>query len=489
MTESSTVKSTLEAPLAPPREGRLKDRVLLVDDDEEHCEALSAVLEELGYAVVYTTFPRDALDRVGSESFSAILTDLGMVDMDGLELCARIVGTRPDVPVIVVTGNGSMDVAVSAMRAGAYDFLTKPIDDKLLALNVARAVRHHALQNEVKELREAVLERTAADRLVGDSPAMKRMRDLLGRVGSSDISVLIEGETGTGKELVARALHAAGARRDGPFVAINCGAIPENLLESELFGHVRGAFTGANAARVGLLVKASGGTLFLDEIGDMPLEMQTKLLRALQERTVRAVGSSDETPFDARIIAATHRNLEAEVAANRFREDLFYRVNVVKVPVPPLRRREGDILRLATHFLGRFAARGRRGEMQISPQFAAALLAYEWPGNVRELENCMERAVALARLDHLSVEDLPDKVVASAEVPQVASSDDSDEILTLEEMDRRYIARAIALLDGNKSRAADLLGVDRRTLYRRLEKYEAEQRPGSGPSPEPRAIP
>ena len=456
----------------------MKERVLLVDDDQEHCEALEGTLQSLGYDVSYTTSPREALERIGRETFGTILTDLGMSEMDGLELCARIVGTRPDVPVIVVTGNGSMDVAVSAMRAGAYDFLTKPIDVKMLTLNVARAVKHHALQVEVKQLREASLERSALNELVGSSPAVKRMCDLVARVGGSDISVLIEGETGTGKELVARALHAAGARRDGPFVAINCGAIPATLLESELFGHVRGAFTGANTARVGLLVKASGGTLLLDEIGDMPLEMQTKLLRAIQEKSVRPVGSSDETPFDARVVAATHRDLEAEVSAKRFREDLYYRINVVKIQVPPLRARDGDVLRLATHFLERFAAKAQRGAMQLSPHVAAALLSYDWPGNVRELENCMERAVALARLSHVSVEDLPDKIVARRAAPFAVSAGQPDEILTLEEVDRRYIARAIALLDGNKSRAADLLGVDRRTLYRRLEKYEAEERAG-----------
>ncbi len=454
----------------------MKERVLLVDDDQDHCEALRVTLDDLGYDATYTTSPREALERIGRETYGAILTDLGMSDMDGLELCSRIVGTRPDAPVIVVTGNASMDVAISAMRAGAYDFLLKPIDAKLLALNVARAVKHRALQVEVRQLREASFERSATGDLVGSSPAMKRMCDLVSRVGTSDVSVLIEGETGTGKELVARALHAAGARRDGPFVALNCGAIPGNLLESELFGHVRGSFTGANTSRVGLLVKASGGTLLLDEIGDMPIEMQTKLLRAIQERTVRPVGSSDETPFDARIIAATHRDLDAEVAAKRFREDLFYRINVVKIQVPALRAREGDVLRLATHFLQKFAKRAERGEMRLSAHVAAALLAYDWPGNVRELENCMERAVALARLSHVSMEDLPEKLAAHRPVPFAVAAETVDEILTLDEVDRRYIGRVIALLGGNKSRAADMLGVDRRTLYRRLEKYEAEER-------------
>jgi two-component system response regulator HydG len=454
----------------------MADRILLIDDDQDHCEVLKDALCALGHEATFTTSPHDALERVGRETFAAILTDLGMSDMGGLELCTRILGTRPDVPVIVVTGNGSMEIAIAAMRAGAYDFLTKPVDMKLLSLSIARAVQHHHLQAEVTRLREESVERSAIGELVGSSPAMKRVHDMVGRVGGSDISVLIEGETGTGKELVAKALHAAGPRRGGPFVAINCGAVPANLLESELFGHVRGAFTGAVAPRVGLLVKASGGTLLLDEIGDMPLEMQTKLLRAIQERKIRPVGSNEERSFDARILAATHRDLEAEVATNRFREDLYYRINVVKILVPPLRARGADILALATHFLRRSAERCNKGEMVLSPQVAGLLLAYDWPGNVRELENCIERSVALARLNHISAEDLPERI-SSARTPSfLPSTGEPDEILTLDEVDRRYIDRAIKILDGNKARAATLLGLDRRTLYRRLEKYGLQTR-------------
>jgi DNA-binding NtrC family response regulator len=453
----------------------MTDRILLVDDDQDQCDLLREMLIELGHDATSTTSPRDALERVGRETYAAILTDLGMADMSGLELCTRIIGTRPDVPVVVVTGNGSMEVAIAAMRAGAYDFLTKPIEPKLLALTVSRAVQHHQLQAEVRRLREESHERSALGDLIGSSPPMKRVHDLVARVAGSDISVLIAGETGTGKELVARALHAAGPRRGGPFVAINCGAVPANLLESELFGHVKGAFTGANTARDGLFVKASGGTILLDEIGDMPLEMQTKLLRALQEKTVRPVGSNEERAFDARILAATHRDLEAEVAKKRFREDLYYRVNVVRIEVPSLRARGSDVLALASHFLRKAAEKSGKGAMVLPPPVAAALLAYDWPGNVRELENCVERAVALARLDHLSTEDLPDRIVAHrpAAASTVHAAEEDGEILTLEEVDRRHIARTVERLDGNISRAAILLGLDRRTLYRRLEKYGA----------------
>jgi two-component system response regulator HydG len=253
----------------------MTDRILLVDDDRDQCELLQAALEDLGHDATFTTSPLEALERVGRETYAAILTDLGMSDLNGLELCARIIGARPDVPVVVVTGNGSMEMAILAMRAGAYDFLTKPIDLKLLGISVARAVQHHRLQAEVKQLREESLERSALDPLIGNSVPMSRVRDLVARVGSSDVSVLVRGETGTGKEVVARALHAAGPRRNGPFVAINCSAIPGNLLESELFGHVKGAFTGASTARDGLFSKANGGTLLLDEIGDMPLEVRS----------------------------------------------------------------------------------------------------------------------------------------------------------------------------------------------------------------------
>jgi two-component system, NtrC family, response regulator HydG len=444
--------------------------ILLVDDDHDHCEMLGVTLRGLGYDVAYTTSPREALELVGRRTFAAILTDLGMIDMNGLELCTRIIETRADVPVVVLTGNGSMELAILAMRAGAYDFLTKPIDPKLLNLSIFRAVQHHRLQIEVKTLREESLERSAVVELIGTSPGMRRVHDLVARLGGSDISVLIEGETGTGKELVARALHAASPRKNGPLVAVNCGAVPADILESELFGHVRGAFTDASASRIGLFVKATGGTLLLDEIGDMPLAMQAKLLRALQERSVRPVGSNEERPFDVRVIAATHRNLEALVAAKQFREDLYYRINVVRISVPPLRARAGDILTLATHFLRKFAERSKNGEMFLSPQVAARLLAHDWPGNVRELENCIERAVALAELDHVGVADLPETIGSLHAAPSVGARE-SDEILTLDEVDRHYIERAVRLLGGNKSRAAHLLGLDRRTLYRRLERY------------------
>jgi len=450
----------------------MKERVLIVDDDQSQCDLLAMALERHGYEPSSTTSPREALELVSREPYDVVVTDLGMTEMDGLELCERILGTSPEVPIVVVTGQGSMDAAISAMRAGAYDFLTKPIDAKVLGLSVARAAQHHRLNSEVKRLREAAVVPSADGLFVGESSSMKRVAELISRVAQSDASVLIHGETGTGKELVARALHAASARAQGPFVAINCAAVPANLLESELFGHARGAFTDAKQQRQGLFVQASGGTLFLDEIGEMPLEMQAKLLRALQERRVRPVGSNVEVEFDARMVAATHRDLDVDVEKKRFREDLFYRINVVKIDVPPLRERGSDVLQLASFFLRKFAERSGRGKLSLSPQAAERILSYNWAGNVRELENAMERATALARLDQITVEDLPERVRSYRADRFVLSADDPKEVLSLEEIERRYIYRVIKILGGNKARAAELLGLDRRTLYRRLEKYE-----------------
>jgi two-component system response regulator HydG len=458
----------------------MSDRILFVDDDQDQCETFRELLSAKGYEVRVTTSPEEAIALAGREDFDVILTDLGMPDLSGIGLCTRMLGIRPDVPIIVVTGHGNLEAAVSAIRAGASDFVTKPVDPKLLCLSIERVVRSRRLENEVKRLREATCEAAPTSGMTGCSAGMKRVEDLITRLGPSDISVLIQGETGTGKELVARAIHAASDRRKGPFVAINCAAVPASLLESELFGHARGAFTDAKTAREGLFVRASGGTLFLDEIGEMPLEMQPKLLRALQERTVRPVGSDVDVPFDTRVVAATHRVLEIEIEEKRFREDLYYRINVVRVDVPPLRERDTDILELAHHFLRRAAERMHKGEIKISPQVATLLLAYDWPGNVRELENCVERASALARLDHLSAEDLPDRIRNYKPDRFVLSVDEPAGILPLEEIDRRYILRALKLLSGNKTRAADLLQIDRRTLYRRLERYETQATPTKG---------
>jgi two-component system response regulator HydG len=327
----------------------------------------------------------------------------------------------------------------------------------------------------VKRLREAV-SRPRLDQIVGQSAAMRRVVELVDRVADSESSILVTGETGTGKELIARAVHEQSRRRGGPFVAINCAALPETLLESELFGHVRGAFTDARITRAGLFVQATGGTLFLDEVGELPVALQPKLLRVLQERRVRPVGGDREVPFDVRLVAATNQDLESRVAERRFRDDLYYRINVIHVALPPLRARGGDVLLLAQRFVERCATDTGKRVMGISAGAAERLVAYSWPGNIRELQNCIERGVALAQYETLVVEDLPEKIRSYHHSHVLVASEDTTDLVTMEEVERRYICRVMEAVGGNKTLAARILGFDRTTLYRKLEKYEASSR-------------
>ncbi|HEX2878431.1 MAG TPA: sigma-54 dependent transcriptional regulator [Polyangiaceae bacterium] len=446
-------------------------RLLVVDDDETMCNMLQTSLTKKGFAVVSHSETREAFEVLRTQDFDAVVTDLNMRGMNGLELCERIVADRPDIPVIVITAFGSLDTAIAAIRAGAYDFVPKPFEIDSLVVALERAIQHRALRQEVKRLRQEVSAAHRLEELMGSSTAMRVVYDVVERVRESDASVLLTGESGTGKELVARALHRRSLRKDAPFVAINCAALPESLLESELFGHARGAFTDAKAARAGLLVQATGGTLFLDEIGELPLTLQPKLLRALQERTVRPLGSESEVPFDVRLIVATNRDLETAMTEQRFREDLYYRINVLHVALPPLRARGNDVLLLAQHFVERFAGAAGRHITGISPSAAAKLLAYTWPGNVRELQNCIERAVALAQYDLIAVEDLPERIRDYRHARLVIASDDPGEFVPMEEMERRYMTRVLEAMGGNKTLAARTLGLDRTTLYRKLERF------------------
>jgi two-component system response regulator HydG len=444
-------------------------RILIIDDDRSMCEVLEAELGKRGFESASATSPEDALRLLAEDDFGLVLTDINMHGMSGVDLCRQIVESREDLPVVVMTAYGSMEAAVAAIRAGAYDFVTKPFEMDDIALTLERALKHRALREEVKRLRRVVVDQQKFDDILGASSAMKKMYDLIARVAETETTLLITGESGTGKELVAKAIHQRSARKEGPFVAINCAAMPESLLESELFGHTKGAFTDARTARPGLFIKASHGTLFLDEIGEMPAGMQAKLLRALQERTVRPVGGDQEQPFDARIIAATNRDLETEVEEKRFREDLFYRINVVRIHVPPLRSRGSDILLLAQHFLQRYQA-GTQRVVGLKSAAADKLLSYPWPGNVRELQNCIERAVALAQYDHIGMDDLPERVRDFKTSRITIESSDPSELLPMEEVERRYILRVLEAVGGNKTLAAQVLGFDRRTLYRKLER-------------------
>ena len=448
----------------------LNAHILLVDDDEVMRELVATALRTHLYTVDIVGDGASALAQVRAQDFDAVITDIYMPGMTGIDLCAELSTANPELPVILITGHGSMDTAIAAIRAGAYDFITKPVLIDALLIALKRAVSFHQLHREVRRLRAVVEVSQRMDTMIGESPAIQRVYSLINRVADSDTSIFIGGESGTGKELVARALHARSTRKDAPLIGINCAAMPLALLESELFGHVRGAFTDAKRARPGLFVQAQGGTLFLDEIGEMPLEMQSKLLRALQERKVRPVGGETEVPFDARLISSTNRDLETEVEEHRFRADLYYRINVVTISVPPLRARGNDILLLAQYFLSKQAKKSGKSVSTISASAARKLLEYDWPGNVRELENCMERALALAAFSEVGVDDLPDKVRKHHSSQIVIDTANPEELLPLEEMERRYVNRALAAVGGNKTHAAKVLGIDRRSLYRRLDR-------------------
>ena len=444
-------------------------RVLIVDDDQSMCELIEADLACRNIQSEWRTSAAEALLAIEESQFDVILTDLQMPGLNGLALCERIVGNRPDIPVVVMTAFGSLETAVAAMRAGAYDFVSKPVELDLLAIRLERAIQHRSLSEQVRLLSDRMQQANRYSKLLGESPAMRRLFDDLRRIAETDTSVLITGESGTGKELVAKALHEQSRRRTKPFVAINCAALPESLLESELFGHKRGSFTDAVSDQRGLFLQADGGTLFLDELGEFPLSLQPKLLRALEERTVRPVGSDKEVPFDVRLIAATNRDLETAVEEKRFREDLYFRVNVIQIKLPPLRSRGTDVLLLAQHYLEDFASRNGKKILGLSDATAQKLLDYEWPGNVRELRNAIERAVALARYDRIAVDDLPDKIRNYRGTQLELGGDNPSELFKMEEVERRYIQHVLKVTHGNRTLTAQILGFDRKTLYRKLK--------------------
>jgi two-component system response regulator HydG len=441
-------------------------RILVIDADQELCEQVQAQLEPEGWSVSWCTTGEDGLSLALEQPHDAVLVELSLPG-GGLSVCRRLTQTISDTPVILLAADSDMDAVVSALRAGANDFVNKPVEIGQLRACIERSVRDRYRREAIKRLAE--VEATGScpvGKLMGESRAMVQVYDLIRRVAKTETTVLISGESGTGKELVARALHAEGSRAGGPFVAINCAAVPANLLESELFGHVRGSFTDALGDRKGLFQEAHHGTLFLDEIGELPLEMQPKLLRVLQERQVRPVGGNLTVNIQARVVAATNRDLEQQVANGRFRSDLYFRLNVVQLCVPPLRSRGDDILMLANSFLRAAAERLGKRSRSISPEAAKKLLEYDWPGNVRQLENVLERAVTLAQGERLEADDLPDRV--RTHIPSFDAGTTSSAFLTLEQQEQRHIAYVLRHVGGNKTQAARLLGVDRRTLYRKL---------------------
>jgi DNA-binding NtrC family response regulator len=452
-------------PTAPSRS------ILVVDDDAAILEMAKDLLTDAGFEVETAGSGEEALAQVRERDCDVVLSDIQMPGTDGLELLAELRAIRPDTPVVMMTAFGSIRSAVSAMRAGALDYVTKPFQTEELLVALERACERRELETENRWLRRAVERTTSFGELAGKSPAMNEIYALIRKISSNRSNVLITGESGTGKEVVARTIHFTGARKERPFIPINCSAMPEGLLESELFGHVRGAFTGAHASKQGLFETAQGGTLFLDEIGDMPPALQAKLLRVLQDREIRPVGGTESVKVDVRIIAATNQNLEREIEEGRFREDLFYRLNVIPIPIPPLRERVEDIPVLAAAFLRKHAEDDRS---RFTEQAMRKLMAAPWPGNARELENCIERALALAD----SVEIRAGDILVSADEGKPGDGSLHDTLLrlalersiTLHDLSESYIEAALEASHGRKSAAAKLLDVNRRTLYRREER-------------------
>jgi len=442
-------------------------RVLVVDDDLHLAETLAEGLTDRGLEAVACASSVEAVARLEAEPFEAVVTDLRMPQVDGMELLARSRATAPERPVIVMTAYAAVETAIEAIRQGAYHYLTKPFLVDELALFVDRAIGDARLRREARSLRSALRHESALDHLIGASAGMREVFDVVTRVADAATPVLFVGETGTGKTAIARAMHAVGVRAERPFVSINCASLPENLLESELFGHVKGAFTGATATREGLVAEAAGGTLLLDEIGEMAPAMQAKLLHVLESGTVRSVGSNKERRVDVRLVAATHRDLRERIRAGAFREDLLYRLDVVTIEIPPLRQRRDDVPLLADAMLRRAKAAHPQSPVErLSAPVLAALMHHAWPGNVRELTHAIERMVLLGRGVEATVADLPPTVTA-APTPAVPEGF-GHQVQPIREVQRRYAAWALERFGGHKRRTADALGVDAKTLAKWL---------------------
>jgi len=446
-------------------------RVLIIDDDEGHAEALADGLETEDASCRIAGSGTEGVELMSEATYDAILTDLVMHDVDGLQVLKEAGRLQPEAVVLLITGHGSVETAVDAMRLGASDYLTKPVRIAELRTRLARALETGHLRRTNLELRRQLDKRYGFEEIIGHSSAMQRIFDTLRQVSSSSATVLILGESGTGKELVARAIHTNSTRKDQPFVAVNCAALSQGLIESELFGHMKGAFTGAISTKEGVIVYADGGTLFLDEVGDMPLETQAKLLRVLETREVQPVGGNTTRKVDIRLVAATNRDLRAAVADGSFREDLLFRLQVVTVELPPLRQRTGDIPMLIDHFIGELAAEHGREVRGITPEARAVLVRYDWPGNVRELRNAIENMVLLTRSDVIDVEDVPEHVKQATGSGSRTAGSYELAGRTLNEVERDLIEANLELAEGNRQKAAKVMGIGERTLYRKLKEY------------------
>jgi DNA-binding NtrC family response regulator len=449
--------------------GKMNQRILIVEDEASMCELLMSFFSDKGYRVDTIQNGEGALGRLEDQDYALVITDIKLPGMSGLELLARIRVDWPEVAVIIMTAFSSISSAVEAMKLGAEDYIGKPFQLDELAITVEKALERLSLRREVKELRAEVRERYNFSNIVGRSKPMQQLFEVIKRIAARrDASALIIGSTGTGKELVARAIHYNSDRRDAPFMPINCSAIPETLLESELFGHQKGAFTGAHETRRGLIEEAQGGTVFLDEINTLSPNLQVKLLRVLQERVVRRVGGRENIPIDIRLVSASNQDLEDAVKRNEFRQDLYYRLNVVPVRLPDLKDRREDIPLLVHHFLQKFAQQHGEPARRFSNEGMRILMTHTWPGNVRELENAVEHALTMGSGEVLTPEDLPASVTTpERDIVEEATLDN----VTLSEVERRYILRILEKMDGHQIKTAQILGIDRRTLYRRLRQY------------------
>ena len=451
-----------------------KCTVLVVDDDHAHRTMLSTLISGWGYNVSEADDGSTAIENVKSSPFDLILMDVRMVKVSGLEALETIKAVNPAIPVIIMTAYSTVETAVTALKQGAHDYLTKPLDFDKLRLTIDRAVEHTRLKEENRMLRQTLGQTFDRQNIIGKSPAMRALLETVAQVAASEATVLISGDSGTGKELIAGAIHFNSLRKDGPFIKINCAAITETLLESELFGHEKGAFTGADRRKDGRFSQAHGGTLFLDEVSEMSLMMQVKLLRALQEREFTRVGGEDTIQVDVRVIAATNKDLKKQINTGAFREDLYYRLNVVELQVPPLPDRKEDIPLLAQHFLEKFSAKNRKEIKGFTPKAMDQLIQYGWPGNVRELMNAVERGVVLARTQYLDVSDFPFMKAATNE----NDTPSADSIIhamkgdmPLEEIEKAAILSTLKAADGNKSETARRLGITRKTLHKKLKSY------------------
>ena len=448
------------------------DRVLVVDDEQDLAESCAYFLERAGYRTACASSASQALERLAAESFAVVVTDVRMPRMTGMELLAAIKSRDPDVEVLLLTGYPDLQMAVSAIKLGAFDYLAKPYSEKDLLERVAKACAHRQVKERNSDLKERLRSGPAGRRLIHTSPSFAAVVSMLERAARTDASVLLLGESGTGKELLAHHLHDSSARTDRPFVPLDCASIPSELIESELFGHVKGAFTGAANDKLGLFQVAGGGTLFFDEVGELPLAFQPKLLRAIQERSVRPVGSNEQQPVDVRIVAATNRNLQREVEEGRFRADLFYRLDVVRIAVPPLRERPGDVDVLLEHFLARFG--GPHGIVRAASDVVAVLRAHEWPGNVRQLRNAIERACALGHPPELQLADLPPELragEAAALLPDGSGTFQEMKARRIAAIESSYIESLLKKHKGNVTHCSEEAGMARSAFQKLMQKY------------------